>query len=286
MQKVTLITTNSLSGILFTNILFRLKIPLQKIYVVSSLRGNCWEKLKKAVSLISQKSLLFLLYRFWVEKVFFQLKLVDKKNLLSLNQIAQNSQISFEHISDVSNAQFISQFSEHQNRENLVLSAYGTQIFPEELIGKIKNFWNVHGSYLPYFQGAAPYFWMRFSQDYPRGVTLHKITKKLDSGPILTQKEINPGENESLFLYHCRCVLEAAEMAANFIQEDQPPPDSSFQNKDLSSSEKDFPQSGLPNSNDMKRFRKAGCQFVLGSDFKKVRKWIVNTGREGTLTHS
>ena len=45
-------------------------------------------------------------------------------------------------------------------------------------------------SYLPYNRGAQPNFWS-FVEDTPKGISIHEINGKIDSGPIILRKKIN-----------------------------------------------------------------------------------------------
>ncbi len=56
---------------------------------------------------------------------------------------------------------------------------------------------NLHISYLPFNRGADPNFWS-FVEDTSKGVTIHMIDEKLDTGDILLQKEIIFSEFETL----------------------------------------------------------------------------------------
>ncbi|TFZ39598.1 methionyl-tRNA formyltransferase [Soehngenia longivitae] len=72
----------------------------------------------------------------------------------------------------------------------LVVIAYG-QILKNELLGiaKYENI-NIHASLLPKYRGAAPINWAIANGETVTGVTSMKITKGLDSGPILLQREL------------------------------------------------------------------------------------------------
>jgi methionyl-tRNA formyltransferase len=47
---------------------------------------------------------------------------------------------------------------------------------------------NLHPSYLPYFKGKDPNFWSILNNG-PYGVSIHRVNKKIDSGPILFRKK-------------------------------------------------------------------------------------------------
>ena len=57
---------------------------------------------------------------------------------------------------------------------------------------------NLHTSYLPYNRGSSPNFFS-FLDDTPKGVTIHLMDEKLDTGDILCQKELFFDENTETF---------------------------------------------------------------------------------------
>ncbi len=280
MPKVILITNNDLSGILFVNYLIRNNVDVERLYLVSSIRGSFSEKIKRAWSLVAKKSILFVLYKFFVEKMAAQYLLVDNINVFSLKRLALKKNIPLIKINDVNDPKFISEFAEFKNSEKVVLSAYGSQIFSESLIEKIKYFWNIHGALLPYFRGAAPYFWMLINPDMPCGVTLHKVDNIVDRGAVLSQKEINPRQDDSLLLYHSRCILGAGEMTVRFINELS----SGSQNKDdvlLKYAKKGIilkeeykivsKYFGLPNKENMLQFKLIKKKLFNSKDFNQIQ---------------
>lgn len=71
-----------------------------------------------------------------------------------------------------------------------VIVAYG-QMFSQEVLGipKIMPI-NIHASLLPRYRGAAPINWAIINGDKLSGVTIMSVTLKMDSGPIILQKEV------------------------------------------------------------------------------------------------
>lgn len=63
-----------------------------------------------------------------------------------------------------------------------ILSEGVLELFPERAI-------NLHISYLPWNRGADPNLWS-FLEDTPKGVTIHRLAKGLDTGPILAQERV------------------------------------------------------------------------------------------------
>ena len=78
-----------------------------------------------------------------------------------------------------------------------VVVAYG-QIIPEKILSLTKyGFINIHASLLPKYRGSAPIQRSIINEDSSTGISIMKINKNLDSGPICNQYKINikPDEN-------------------------------------------------------------------------------------------
>jgi methionyl-tRNA formyltransferase len=76
-----------------------------------------------------------------------------------------------------------------------IVVAYG-QIIPKEFLKLIrKGFINIHASILPKWRGAAPIQRSIMNLDKETGVSIMKITEKLDTGPVANVYKINL-ENE------------------------------------------------------------------------------------------
>ena len=72
-----------------------------------------------------------------------------------------------------------------------ILYAYGALI-PEKIIELIpQGIWNVHPSLLPLYRGPSPTAYPLLLGDPSTGVTIMKLVKKLDAGPIIAQKVID-----------------------------------------------------------------------------------------------
>ncbi len=90
---------------------------------------------------------------------------------------------------------------------NLIISLHCKQIFPRELVERIKCI-NVHPGFNPYNRGWYPHVFSIINK-LPIGVTVHEMDEKIDHGPIIVQKEIkiNP-DDTSADLYHRIIELE------------------------------------------------------------------------------
>lgn len=89
-----------------------------------------------------------------------------------------------------------------KNADFLVVVAYG-QILSQEVLDLPKIMpVNVHGSVLPAWRGASPIQHAILNGDKDTGVTIQKMVKELDAGPILCQSKTPLGENETFQEVH------------------------------------------------------------------------------------
>ena len=79
----------------------------------------------------------------------------------------------------------------------VVIIAYG-QIVPARLLDDSPLGWiNLHASLLPRYRGAAPIHWAIANGETRTGLTTMQIDAGMDTGPILLQREIEIGPDET-----------------------------------------------------------------------------------------
>jgi methionyl-tRNA formyltransferase len=87
----------------------------------------------------------------------------------------------------------ISQINQHllEAQPQLVITAsYGKLIPPELLHGPRFGWLNLHFSLLPRWRGAAPVQWAILEGDERTGISIFKLDKGMDTGPIYLQEEV------------------------------------------------------------------------------------------------
>jgi polysaccharide deacetylase family protein (PEP-CTERM system associated) len=85
-------------------------------------------------------------------------------------------------------------------RPDVILSIACPQILSSRVLEIPRlGAWNVHSALLPRNRGMLPTFWSLYHGD-PLGVTLHRMTRRLDDGDILLQRSI-PGTLEDTSLH-------------------------------------------------------------------------------------
>lgn len=108
--------------------------------------------------------------------------------------------------------------------ELVVVAAYG-QILRKKLLAiPPRGFINVHGSLLPRHRGAAPVNYAVLAGDTITGVTIQKVVRKLDAGPIIVQREtaIEPDETAAeLYLRLKDLGADALIEAIDLIDNDE-----------------------------------------------------------------
>lgn len=89
---------------------------------------------------------------------------------------------------------------------------------PSELFSIPKfGFHNIHFSLLPAYRGNSPVFWQIKNGESASGVTIHQMTDKYDSGPMLAQQEIPVSPFDTSGLLYSRLALETTALIGKAI---------------------------------------------------------------------
>lgn len=76
---------------------------------------------------------------------------------------------------------------------------------------------NLHGSLLPKYRGAAPINWAVIRGEKETGVTTFFINKDIDTGSVLFQESLPIGENETAGELHDRMMLLGAQLVLKTV---------------------------------------------------------------------
>ena len=102
-------------------------------------------------------------------------------------------------------------YFENLNADIAIVVAYGNLIPKEILDITKKGFINIHASLLPLWRGAAPISRSIMNLDKQTGISIMKITEKLDTGPVCNSYKLDILENENMESLSERLSLLAAE---------------------------------------------------------------------------
>ncbi len=105
------------------------------------------------------------------------------------------------------------------NADISIVVAYGN-IIPEEMLNLTKKgFVNIHASLLPKWRGAAPIQRSIMNLDKETGISIMKIKKNLDSGPVCNSHKIDITENDNFETLSNKLSILAAEKISDIVQE-------------------------------------------------------------------
>ena len=119
-------------------------------------------------------------------------KPVGRKMVLTAppaKEMAQKHNIPVWQPSSLRTPEALEELSSYQP-DLIITAAYG-KILPQTMLDLPKyGAINVHGSLLPKYRGAAPVQWAILNLDEKTGVTIMKMDAGMDTGDILTQREV------------------------------------------------------------------------------------------------
>ncbi|RFC54950.1 methionyl-tRNA formyltransferase [Brumimicrobium aurantiacum] len=89
-----------------------------------------------------------------------------------------------------------------------------------EIVWKIPAMgtFNLHGSLLPQYRGAAPINWAVINGETETGVTTFFIDEKIDTGEILKHDTMTIGENETAGQLHDRMMVLGAQTVVDTVE--------------------------------------------------------------------
>jgi len=93
------------------------------------------------------------------------------------------------------------------------------RILPKEVfdIPKFGSF-NLHGSYLPKYRGAAPIQWALINGDTETGLTTFKLAEKVDTGNIYLQEKVKINSDDNFETLHDRMSLVGADLVLKTVE--------------------------------------------------------------------
>ena len=99
----------------------------------------------------------------------------------------------------------------------LVVVSYGQILSPEVLAWPKIAAINVHASLLPLLRGASPLQHAILEEYTETGVTVQRMVRELDAGPILSQKKIRLDERETFLSLHDKLATIGADAVAETL---------------------------------------------------------------------
>lgn len=110
------------------------------------------------------------------------------------------------------NVQDAIKFLKELSPDLFVVMAYGQILSPGILnIPKIFSI-NLHASLLPKYRGAAPINWVIIKGEEITGISVVKMTKEMDAGPVIRQKEVGISNDDTAITLEDKLSHSAAQL--------------------------------------------------------------------------
>lgn len=143
---------------------------------------------------------------------------------------------------------------------DLIVSVAASQKFKEKMF-EIPKYGcvNVHNSRLPKNRGMLPNFWSLYNCDINplSGITVHKINKAIDDGPILIQEDLILNPKESLHNLMIRTKILSSHLVLKAIKLFKDGEPSVLPNDSAQATYNTF-----PSKEDVKNFKKKGLRLL------------------------
>ncbi len=101
----------------------------------------------------------------------------------------------------------------------LVVAAYGQILSNEVLSVALHGGINVHASLLPKYRGAAPIAWAIYHGETRTGVTIIRMSVRLDAGDVLAQEAVEIGPEETAGEVEARLAPLGARLALGVLEQ-------------------------------------------------------------------
>jgi UDP-4-amino-4-deoxy-L-arabinose formyltransferase/UDP-glucuronic acid dehydrogenase (UDP-4-keto-hexauronic acid decarboxylating) len=99
---------------------------------------------------------------------------------------------------------------------DFIFSFYYRYMLSEQFLSlACKGAYNLHGSLLPRYRGRAPVNWVLVNGESETGVTLHRMVKKPDAGPIAAQTRVPISETDTVSALYAKMAKAAGELVYN-----------------------------------------------------------------------
>ena len=135
----------------------------------------------------------------------------QKINKSAIQEISETLNIDFRCPENLKNNEEEYKFIKNLDADLAIVVAYG-KVIPEKFLSLTKKgFINIHASILPKWRGAAPIQRSIMNLDTETGISIMKLNKTLDSGPISNIYKIKLGHNDNAKEISEKLSLLAAE---------------------------------------------------------------------------
>ncbi len=143
------------------------------------------------------------------------------KGECSVKATAKKHGVPYLTVSNINDPAFVEQVRALE--PDIIVSFSAPQVIKDELLGVPKHgIINVHCSLLPEYRGCLPSFWHLYNSEPKGGATVHYMSKAIDDGDIILQRDVDISDCRTMFEHIGRTkqlagevILEAMEQIEN-----------------------------------------------------------------------
>ena len=140
-----------------------------------------------------------------------------KRKLFSLKEITNNIPIyKTNNINSEKTINLIKKLN-----PDMVISCYFNQIIKEEILNSFKQIINIHGGLLPDHKGISPYLHVLSKGGDEVGFTIHFIERGIDTGGIISKKQIKINNKDTVHTTYLKLTREAAGELGRLLSQEK-----------------------------------------------------------------
>lgn len=177
-----------------------------------------------------------------------------KKKYSSFRDLAKKNKIPYFYKDNPNSPEVVELVKE--NQIDVILISFG-YIVKAPLIEAAKVILNKHSALLPAYRGLWPIFWALNSENNVHvGATIHTVTREIDKGEIILQKDYGVLKSKSVFEIYGMIYEDMADLFFRALD--------NLKTGKREIAEEKYPASyfSLPGRNDYKNFKNKGLKFI------------------------
>ena len=133
-----------------------------------------------------------------ISSLIYNFGLSSKNNAHSIYAVSNNFKIPFKKIKNINCNDILEKLE--SLKPDIIVSFSAPVVFKQRLLNIPKlGCINLHCSFLPFYAGLFPSFWVLYNNEKYTGCTIHRMDTKIDNGEILKQKKVEISPNETIF---------------------------------------------------------------------------------------
>ncbi|WP_434153820.1 bifunctional UDP-4-amino-4-deoxy-L-arabinose formyltransferase/UDP-glucuronic acid oxidase ArnA [Pseudomonas sp. JZ134] len=105
-----------------------------------------------------------------------------------------------------------------QLEPGFIFSFYYRHLLSEDILATArKGAYNLHGSLLPRYRGRAPANWVLVNGETETGVTLHRMERRPDAGPIVSQSRVAITQDDTTHTLHAKLREASSQLLVEIL---------------------------------------------------------------------